>query len=93
MMRRASGVLDGIGLSNLMPGLTYDLPASVALYLVQQRAASEVSPDTPGAVVSFGGSTAVDRIAGGIAVSHTNPPAIAVANDRPSRRKRRKTVG
>lgn len=89
--RRVTGVLDGIGLSSLVPGLTYSLPLSVARYLIQQRAAIQVALDAPVSVISFG-AAAVDRIAGGIVVSQTNPPVIAIADDRPRRRRKRKPV-
>jgi hypothetical protein len=94
MLKPMVGVLDGISLSRLVPGLSYDVEESLARYLLTCGAAEESASTRPALVVSVD-DPYIAHLTGGITVTQVNPPPKDVAADQPlkiqqlRRRKRR----
>jgi hypothetical protein len=88
ILRRAAGVMDGVSLGALVPGLAYDLDAGVAWYLITLGAAEEdvfmrsvsVVPDD---------DPYIAHLTGGIIVTQTQTPRQAAAADKPGKGHRR----
>jgi hypothetical protein len=94
MLKAMVGVLDGISLSRLVPGLTYDMEESLARYLITCGAAEETASTRPALVVPVDEPN-IAHLTGGVTVTHVNPPPKSLAADQPPkiqrfrRRKRR----
>jgi hypothetical protein len=83
-IRRAiAGVIDGVSLSHLLPGLAYDVSESLGGYLVTCGDA-EVAPATA-PVVDPADDDTDSAIFGGVIVA----PPLDRASDRPPRKRRR----
>ena len=85
MLQPAAGVMDGISLSHLFPGLTYDVPPSTAHYLTANGFAEELAPEAAALVIPIDDLHAFNGVVGGITVTQTDH-----AQDKPSRRRGRK---
>jgi hypothetical protein len=95
MLKAMVGVLDGISLSRLVPGLTYDMEESLARYLITCGAAEETASTRPALVVPVD-EPDIAHLTGGVTVTQVNPPPKDLAaEDQPPkiqrfrRRKRR----
>jgi hypothetical protein len=53
MVRRPSGIIDGVSLSAFIPGLRYDVSRSLGHYLVAQRFAEELVDTAPVLIVAL----------------------------------------
>jgi hypothetical protein len=42
IIKSAEGIMDGVSLAHLIPGLTYDLEKSVSRYLIEKGCAEEM---------------------------------------------------
>ena len=85
MLQPAAGVMDGISLSHLIPGLTYDVPPSTAHYLTANGFAEEPASADAALVVPVDELRAFIGVVGGITVSQTDR-----AHHEPRRRRGRK---
>ena len=85
MLQPAAGVMDGISLSHLIPGLTYDIPPSTAHYLTANGFAEELASDATALVIPVDDLHAFNGVVGGITVTQTDR-----AHDKPRRRRGRK---
>jgi hypothetical protein len=74
--------MDGISLSTLLPGLMYEVPASLGTFLIAQRSAEEDTSPSVAVVIPL--SEASAAVTGGLSIS---PPADH-AHDLKGRRKR-----
>jgi len=84
-IRRAiAGVIDGVSLSHLLPGLSYEVSDSLGGYLVVSGDAEEIPASAP--VVESGEDETDTSIFGGVIVA---PPPLERAADRPRRKRRR----
>ena len=79
------GIVDGRSLSGLIPGLSYDLPRSLAEYLIATRMADEVHGETPAARASIDDDALIDHINRGVRIA----PAQAADKKSTPRKKRR----
>jgi len=84
ILKPSAGIVDGVALSRLLPGLTYDLAASVGRYLVSCGCADEWLSSAPAVVIPIDDLRALEVITGGIHITQSE------AADRPSRRTRKK---
>ena len=84
IVKPATGIVDGVSLSRLMPGLTYDLAESVAHYLVGLHCAEELKSSAPALVIPIDDPDAFEIISRGVTVTQSE------AADRPTRRSPRK---
>lgn len=86
LVKALDGVLDGLALSQFLPGYIYDVDESVGRQLVAMNAAIEVRSTDPALVTSDNDADGhVERLAGGIIVV---PPHRA--QDRPETRRRKR---
>jgi hypothetical protein len=85
ILQPAAGVMDGISLSHLIPGLTYDVPPSIAHYLTANGFAEELTSADAAFVIPIDDLRAFTGVVGGITVSQTDR-----ARDEPRRRRGRK---
>ena len=76
------GVLDGVSLSRLVPGLGYDLEDGLARYLITCGAAEEMAGGRPALVAPID-DPYIAQLTGGITVTQVNPPPKHMAADRP----------
>lgn len=81
-----SGVVDGVSLGRLKPGLMYDLPSHLGNYLVTSGDAQAILSNAPALVVPLneGGAYNDGPLTGGVHVSGTD-----VAEDRRLKRRRK----
>jgi hypothetical protein len=82
MLKPMLGVLDGISLSRLVPGLFYDVEDGLARYLIACGAAEETAATRPALVVPVD-DPYIAHLTGGITVTQISPPLRDVAADRP----------
>ena len=85
MLQPAAGVMDGISLSHLIPGLTYDVPPATAHYLTANGFAEEVASAAAALVIPVDDLHAFTGVVGGITVTQTDR-----AHDKPLPRRGRK---
>lgn len=91
ILQSMAGVLDGVSLGHLVPGLTYDLDESLAGYLVSIRSAEAV-PEAESPVSGNSDESLFERVGRGVTITNRgHQPERAVVHDRPrgTRRKRR----
>ena len=85
ILRQSSGIIEGVSLSALHPGVMYDVSEPVATFLVTTGAAFFMASDQPAVVVPLGNPHLTDeQLFGGVTVLQRDKAA-----DRPPRRKRR----
>ena len=85
ILKQSTGVVDGVSLRALLPGLTYDLPNDLAEYLIATDAAQEVPAIHPARDPLSDDEGMAERLTAGVKI---NQP-LTEAADRPRRRKRR----
>jgi hypothetical protein len=91
ILKPMAGVLDGVSLGHLEPGLMYEVDESLGAFLVSTQSAEEVAFDDLRDVDSKD-ETLIEHVARGVTITHaTQPLERVVSHDRPrkSRRKRR----
>ena len=85
MLQPAAGVMDGISLSHLILGLTYDVPPPIAHYLTANGFAEELASTAAALVIPVDDLHAFNGVVGGITVTQTDR-----AHDKPPPRRGRK---
>lgn len=85
ILKRSEGVVQGVSLSQMFPGLTYDLDPTLARCLMSVGAAVAVPSRGPALVIPLGSGDDFSKALGGISVTH-----IAEAADKPGRKRPRK---
>ena len=91
ILKPMAGVLDGVSLGHLEPGLTYEVEESLGAYLVSTQSAEEVAFGDS-RIMDSKDDTLIEHVARGVTVTNTTQPLErVVSHDRPrkSRRKRR----
>jgi hypothetical protein len=91
ILKSMAGVLDGVSLGHLLPGLTYDLDESLAGYLLSIRSAEAV-PDAESPLSQNSDESLFEHVIRGVTITNRgHRPERAVGDDRPRRipRKRR----
>jgi len=78
------GILDGVSLSTLAPGLIYDLEAGLARYLISCGAAEE-SAGTPAVSVVPEDDPYIAHLVGGVIVTQATASPQDTAADKPSK--------
>lgn len=87
MLKPMVGVLNGISLSRLVPGLVYDIEDDVARYLITCGAAEETASTRPALVVPVD-DPYIAHLTGGITVTQVGPSPRDVAADQPPKVRR-----
>ena len=83
ILKQSSGIIEGVSLRYLLPGLMYEVPVSLGAWLVGQKAAEEDVSGTVGIVIPLDQKSTT--LTGGIRVPS---PATDTAEDRPAWRRR-----
>jgi len=81
--------MDGVSLSHLTPGTTYEVPSELAYWLMSRGVAERVADDAAGVVVPLDNPLAFEQLTHGVSV--IPPPAEAAdtpADRRPQRKRR-----
>lgn len=68
ILKPSEGILDGVSLAHLIPGLIYDVEQPVGRHLVQMKHAEEISTATPGLVVPLDNPHAFEQLTRGVTV-------------------------
>jgi hypothetical protein len=84
ILKPSEGILDGVSLAHLAPGVTYDLEPSLAHHLTALGRAEELQPSAPALVIPLDNARAYAQLTRGVTVI----PPLAEAADRPTRRRR-----
>jgi hypothetical protein len=89
ILKQMAGVLDGVSLGHLEPGLTYDVEESLGAYLVSTQSAEEVAfADTQD--MDSKDEALIDHVARGVTITHATQPLERVVSHDRSRKSRRK---
>ena len=80
--KRLEGIVQAVSLSQLVPGLTYDLDPTLAGYLVSVGAAEAVTSKSPALLIPLDAEDGLNKAFGGISVRQ-----LAEAADRPKRKR------
>ena len=83
-MKAATGVIEGLSLSQLSPGLIYDVDDFVGGQLIALNAAVEVHRSDE-AIVTDDDDDKIERLSGGVKVIPTD-----TADERPEQRRRKR---
>ena len=83
--KRLEGIVQGVSLSQLVPGLTYDLDPTLSGYLVTVAAAEAVTSRSPALIIPLDGEDGLNKALGGISVTQ-----VAEAADKPARKRSRR---
>jgi hypothetical protein len=76
--------MDGVSLSHLMPGITYEVPSELGYWLIS-RGTAELVPETSGGLaIPLDNPFAFEQLTQGVSVV----PPIATAADEPNLRRR-----
>jgi len=86
ILRPIVGIVDGVSLSHLLPGMAYELSSSLGMWLISQGNAEEVRVSTPAMVVPLDNPLAFEQLTRGIQVSQP----LAEAADAPTRPKQKR---
>jgi hypothetical protein len=89
MLKPSEGILDGVSLAHLIPGLTYDLDASVANHLITSESAEELPLSAPALVIPLDNARAFVQLTRGVTVVQ---PRAEAAEKPPRLRRRRKSA-
>jgi hypothetical protein len=93
ILKPSEGILDGVSLAQLVPGLIYEVEPPVGRYLIQIRSAEEIPASNSDLVVPFDDPPPFEELARGVSVM-TEPQT---AHDRERRSgtsdRRRRTRG
>jgi hypothetical protein len=87
MLRAATGVMDGISLSHLLPGLSYDVNAATGFYLTTNGYAEELASSNTALIVPIDDPQEFSDLLGGVSV--TTPLDRAEEAPRAPRKKKR----
>jgi hypothetical protein len=87
ILRAVEGVVDGLSLSHLLPGVTYEIESSVARWLVDQGSAEEIPAHKVALATTFEDLGDFSQMAGGVSVT---PPRSLAADTPPKSKKRTK---
>ena len=83
-IRRAiAGIIDGVSLSHLWPGLSYEVSESLGGYLVSSGDADEIPASAP--IAELDENESDTRVFGGVIVA---PPLERAADEAPRKRRR-----
>jgi len=85
ILKHTEGIIEGVSLAHLVPGLVYDVPVSLGTWLASQGAAEEDVTPTAAIVVPRDQESAL--LTGGVSISQ--PEERADDRSRRSRHKRR----
>jgi hypothetical protein len=85
MLNSAEGIVDGVSLAHLVPGLTYDLNPFVAEYLIATRSGEELALSASALVIPLDNPRAFSQLTRGVTVVQP----LAEAADAPSLPRRR----
>jgi hypothetical protein len=85
ILKPSAGVVQGVSLSQMFPGLTYDLDPTLARYLMSIGVAAATPSRGPALVTPLGADDDFSKAMGGISVTH-----IAEAADKPRSKRPRK---
>jgi hypothetical protein len=84
IVRPSVGIMDGVSLSRLIPGITYELPSELGYWLIS-RGTAELVPKISGDVaIPLDNPFAFEQLTQGVSVV----PRIATAADQPNPRRR-----
>jgi len=86
MLKPAAGILDGVSLGHLVPGLIYELEPVTANFLIAQGYAEELASGEPALVIPLDNPTIFSQLLGGVSV--TTHRAEAADKGRRKRKKR-----
>lgn len=86
ILKAAAGIMDGVSLSHLLPGLTYDVDPSIAYYLTANHFAVAVSSAAPALVIALDDPGVFNLLAGGVSVTHVRDRAA----DKPRRARKKR---
>ena len=89
IIKSAEGIIDGVSLAHLIPGLTYDLDISVASYLIEKGCAEEMPLSAPALVIPFDNPRAHAQLTRGVTVVPVRAEAADTRRRRHRGRKRR----
>ena len=83
-MRPSVGIMDGVSLSHLTPGTTYDMPSELAFWLMSRGVAERVPDDAPAVVIPIDDPLAYEQLTHGVSII---PPIAEAADEENSRRR------
>jgi hypothetical protein len=89
IVRPSVGIMDGVSLSHLTPGTTYDVPSELAYWLMSRGVAERVADDAAGVVVPLDNPLAFEQLTHGVSVIPPAAEAADAPSDRRTQRKRR----
>ena len=87
--KQLQGVVQGVSLSQLTPGMTYDIDATLAGYLVAVGAADAVSSKVPALVTPLDTNQDLDKALGGVSVTQVTEDRVTLKRKRFERGKSR----
>ena len=87
ILKPSAGIIERVSLSSLLPGLTYELPASLGTFLVAKGSAVEVVP-APGIVIPLDNPDAFHQILGGVTVVQPRDRPDERPSGQPARKKK-----
>lgn len=83
IVRPSVGIMDGVSLSHLTPGVTYDVPTELGYWLMSRGVAEHVPEKSDGLVVPLDNPFAFEELTQGVSVI----PPLAEAPDTAPRRR------
>jgi hypothetical protein len=92
IVKPTAGVLDGVSLGHLVPGMTYEVEESLGAYLVGIRCAEQL-PDADADADSIENSddSLIEHLTRGVMITNRSQHfERAVGHDRPSKRRRKR---
>jgi hypothetical protein len=90
ILKPMAGVLDGVSLGHLEPGLTYEVEESLGAYLVSTQSAEEIAFGDS-RIMDGKDDTLIEHVARGVTVTNTTQPLErVVSHDRPKKRRKRR---
>lgn len=91
ILKPMAGVLDGVSLGHLEPGLTYEVEESLGAYLVSTQSAEEVAFGDS-RIMDSKDDTLIEHVARGVTVTNTTQPLErVVSHDRPRKPRRKRS--
>ena len=68
ILKQSEGILDGVSLAHLIPGLIYDVDPAVGRHLIQLKHAEAIPAAAPGLVVPLDNPHAFEQLTKGVTV-------------------------
>lgn len=84
ILRAAVGIMDGISLSHLIPGTTYEVPAELGYWLISRGVAELASATAGDMAVPLDNPYAYEQLTQGVSII---PPLADAADNADSRRR------